>query len=77
MRLINFAILIVGLCMSSASFGHARWALDGLVKPRTDANGIKRNPAARRATTNRVTELVAGSKVQVKFESVIFHSGCL
>lgn len=75
MRLINFAILIVGLCMSSASFGHARWALDGLVKPRTDANGIKTGPCGAARTTNRVTELVAGSKVQVKFESVIFHSG--
>ncbi|HRH77491.1 MAG TPA: hypothetical protein PK129_09120 [Cellvibrionaceae bacterium] len=75
MRLINFAILIVGLCISSASFGHARWALDGLVKPRTDANGIKTGPCGAARTTNRVTELVAGSKVQVKFESVIFHSG--
>ncbi|MFO1369596.1 MAG: SCE4755 family polysaccharide monooxygenase-like protein [Marinagarivorans sp.] len=75
MRLINFAVLIVGLCISSASFGHARWALDGLVKPRTDANGIKTGPCGAARTTNRVTELVAGSKVQVKFESVIFHSG--
>ena len=35
----------------------------------------KTGPCGAARTTNRVTELVAGSKVQVKFESVIFHSG--
>lgn len=75
MRLISAGIFILGVCFSSASFGHARWALDGLVKPRTDANGIKTGPCGAARTTNRVTELVAGSKVQVKFESVIYHSG--
>ncbi|HMW73808.1 MAG TPA: hypothetical protein PKD17_18420, partial [Cellvibrionaceae bacterium] len=75
MRLISVILFFLGLGLSNPSFAHARWALDGLVKPRTDADGIKTGPCGAARTTNRVTELVAGSKVQVKFESVIYHSG--
>lgn len=75
MRLFSFALFLAGACLSSDSFAHARWALDGLVKPRTDANGIKTGPCGAARTSNRVTDLVAGTKVQVKFESVIYHSG--
>lgn len=75
MRLISVGIFLLGLCLANQSFAHARWALDGLVKPRTDADGIKTGPCGAPRTSNRVTELVAGSSVQVKFESVIYHTG--
>ncbi len=75
MQLFSFWVFLLGLCLSSQSIAHTRWALDGLVKPRTDADGIKTGPCGAPRTTDRVTELVAGSTVQVKFESVIYHSG--
>jgi hypothetical protein len=75
MRLINLILLFFGFTLSNHSFAHARWALDGVVKPRTDATGIKSGPCGAARTANRVTELVAGSKVQVKFESIIYHQG--
>lgn len=75
MRFLTVLLFLLGLGLSTQSFAHARWALDGLIKPRTDSTGIKTGPCGAPRTTNRVTELVAGSKVQVKFESVIYHTG--
>lgn len=75
MRFLTVMVVLLGLGISNPCFAHARWALDGLVKPRTDSTGIKAGPCGAPRTTNRVTELVAGSKVQVKFESVIYHTG--
>jgi hypothetical protein len=75
MRLFSLILLLLGVSLSNQSYAHARWALDGLVKPRTDSTGIKTGPCGASRTTDRVTELVAGSKVRVKFESVIYHTG--
>ncbi|HEY6530387.1 MAG TPA: SCE4755 family polysaccharide monooxygenase-like protein [Cellvibrionaceae bacterium] len=75
MRFFSLILLFLGVSLSNQSHAHTRWALDGLVKPRTDSTAIKTGPCGAPRTTNRVTELIAGSKVQVKVESVIYHTG--
>lgn len=75
MRSLNPILLFIGITLTQQSFAHTRWALDGLVKPRTDSSGIKTGPCGAARTTNRVTDLIAGAKVQVKFESIIYHQG--
>ncbi len=54
---------------------HARWALDGLVKPRNNSTGLKTGPCGGIARTNTPVQLQSGSVVDVKFETVIYHQG--
>ncbi len=76
MRLLTLiAPFLLGLTLSTYSHAHARWALDGLIKPRNDATGLKTGPCGGVARTTKPTVLEAGARISVKIESVIYHKG--
>lgn len=73
MSIILFSLLFA---FSQSAFAHARWSLTGLVKPRTNATGLKEPaPCGGVARTNTSVVLQSGSTVDVQFEETINHPG--
>jgi len=62
--------------ISQSLFAHSRWSLTGLVKPRTNATGLKEPaPCGGVARTNTPVVLKSGSTVEIQFEETINHPG--
>ena len=73
---INIFLFCTLLAFSQSVLSHARWSLNGLVKPRTNSTGLKEPaPCGGVARTNSPVILQSGSTVNVQFEETINHPG--
>lgn len=56
------------------AFAHARWDLNGIVKPRTTATGLKSDPCGGAARTTTPVTFAPGQTLDVTFEETINHA---
>lgn len=54
---------------------HARWDLNGIVKPRTTATGLKADPCGVAARSTAPATFAPGQTIEVTFEETINHPG--
>lgn len=67
--------ILLGCILSGTAFGHARFKLDGLFKPRTNDPGLKTAPCGGAARTNTPVSLTPGQQVTVEWEETVDHPG--
>ncbi len=73
---INIFLFFIFLTFSHSAFCHARWTLTGIVKPRTNATGLKEPaPCGGVSRTATATILESGSTINVQFEETVNHPG--
>ncbi len=76
LALTNFFLFCTLLAFSQSAFSHTRWDLNGPVKPRTSATGLKEPaPCGGAARTTNAAVLQSGSTINVQFEETINHPG--
>lgn len=69
-------LLIIPCCtISTVSFAHARWTLDGPTPPRSDRTDIKFGPCGGIARTDTPAIFTPGETITVEFFQDIYHSG--
>ncbi len=73
----RFLIAAILVTASGTASAHARWLLDGKLKPRTDASGLKEPAPCGGAAVDesRRATLVAGETLKVEFEETVQHKG--
>jgi len=54
---------------------HARWDLNGVVKPRTNSTGLKTDPCGGAVRTTTPATFAAGQTLEVTFEETVNHPG--
>lgn len=68
-------ILLLSTMLATPAFGHARFKLDGMLKPRTTDTGLKTAPCGGAARTTAPVTLAPGQKMTVEWEETIDHPG--
>lgn len=68
-------VLLLSTTLTTPAFGHARFKLDGMFKPRTTDTGLKTAPCGDAARTTAPVTLTPGQKVTVEWEETIDHPG--
>lgn len=68
------------LLIATTGYSHTRWNPDGELKPRQRADGsypddIKTGPCGDLPRSENPVELIAGSTIEVEFQSTIYHQG--
>ncbi len=73
----KWSLVSLLLCFSAEGYAHARWKLDGPLKPRTDSAGLKLpDPCGGAAVDeSRRAVLKAGQSLEVKWEETVQHPG--
>lgn len=66
---------VLAVALPSPSYAHARWKLDGIVKPRTDSTGLKTAPCGDAPRTATPAVFTPGATITVEWEETINHPG--
>lgn len=71
----QIVVFLLSCLLSGTAFGHARFKLNGLFKPRTNDPGLKTAPCGGAARANTSTTLTPGQQVTVEWEETVDHPG--
>lgn len=66
---------LLALVIPNQGYAHARWKLDGIVKPRSDATGLKVAPCGDAPRTTTPAVFTPGATITVEWEETINHPG--
>lgn len=69
------ALVLNIFMMASPVHAHAGFAVDGVLKPRSDSTSLKAAPCGNVARTNAPTQLTAGDVITVQWRETINHPG--
>jgi hypothetical protein len=72
----TLSALVAALCFlhSPLAAAHARWDLNGVVKPRTNDTGLKSDPCGGAARTTTPATFAPGQMLEVTFEETVNHT---
>lgn len=68
-------LILIAIFYTEMARAHARFALDGVVPPRSTSDGLKTGPCGNIPRTQNPTTLNAGQQITVEWEETINHPG--